>query len=227
VVVGLSAGGLSRLAWSSGRYVELQLRAESVWSPEYNIGRSTAALSVCSRNHLKAWTFLDLCHTATGSDRALGSSISRETALSATQLFQMGAGYHEMTAEVAKLQDAAGSQAAVTLSWGAIWDRAATKLSLTKAAPKAGETALNSRIAADAQWLVRGHAVGVGLWHQRFTGGAFLGTARSDAATGISLSYQPRPGLTVQLGYMENSSNIDFFDVSQSSLQLRFDALHW
>ncbi|MGO4909798.1 hypothetical protein ACEN2J_15855 [Pseudorhodobacter sp. W20_MBD10_FR17] len=227
VVMGVAAGGLSRLAWSSGRYIEMQLRAESVWSPDYNIGRSTAALSLCSRNHVKAWTFLDLCHSATGSDRALGSSVSRETALSATQLFQTGAGYHEMTAEVAQLQDEAGFQPAVTLSWGAIWDRAATKLSLTKAAPKAGEIALNSRIAADAQWLMGGHAVGVGLWHQRFTGGAFLGTARSDAATGISLSYQPRAGLTVQLGYMENRSNIDLFDVSQSSLQVRFDAVHW
>lgn len=227
VVMGVAAGGLSRVAWASGRYVEMQLRAESVWSPEYNIGRSTAALSLCSRNHVKDWTFLDLCHSATGSDRALGSSTSQETALSATQLFETGAGYHEVTAEVAQLQDAAGSQPAATLSWGAIWDRVATKLSVTKAAPKAGETALNSRIAADAQWLMGGHAVGVGLWHQRFSGGAFLGTARSDAATGINLSYQPRPGMTVQLGYMENHSNIDFFDVSQSSLQVRFDAVHW
>jgi len=227
VVMGLAAGAVARLAWANGRYVEGRLRGEAVWSPEHSIGRSNAELALCSRNHVTGWTFLDLCQTASVVERELGSNTSQKTALAMTQLFQTTAGYHEVTAEIAQAQYDTGHQPSVTLSWGAVWNHAATKLSLTKAAPINGETALNSRIAADVQWLWGGRPVGVGLWHQRATGGAFLGTPRTDKATGISVSYQLRPGLTAQLGYMTNHSSVDFFDYAQASLNVRFDALRW
>lgn len=227
VVMGLAAGGVARVAWANGRYVEGRLRGEAVWSPEHHIGRSAAEISVCSRNHVTGWTFMDLCHSASVVQRERGSSTAQETALSATQLFQTGAGYHEMTAEFAQTRTETGRQPSVTLAWGTVWNKAATKLSLTKAAPIAGETALDSRITADVQWLWGARAVGVGVWHQRANGGAFLGMARTDEASGLSLSYQLRPGLTAQLGYMANHSNIDFFDYSQTSVSLRLDALRW
>jgi hypothetical protein len=227
VVMGLSAGGIARLAWANGRYFEGQLRAEAVWSPKYNIGRSSTALGVCSRNHVTEWTFLDLCHTTSTVNRELRASTSQQTALSMTRLFQTDLASHEMTFEVARAQDADGYQPLATLTWAAVWDRAATKLSLTKAEPKRFDTALRDRIAADVQWLWGGRAVGVTLWQQRASGGYFLGSSRSDIATGISLSYQLRPNITAQIGYSTNHSNIDFFDVTQTSVNFRFNALQW
>jgi hypothetical protein len=227
VVLGPAGGGVARLAWANGRYLEAALRAEAVWSPEHHIGRSTAEVSLCSRNHVKGWTFFDLCQTASMLKRELGSSSSQDTSLSLTQIFQTKAGYHEIAAEVGQTRTGSGHQPSLTLSWGSVWDRAATKISLTEASPVAGETALQSRVAAEVQWLWGEHAVGLGLWHQSFDGGAFLGTPRHDNATGLSLSYQISPSVTAQIGYMRNQSSVDFFDYAQTSVNLRFDALRW
>lgn len=108
VAVGFSARGVTRLAWAIGRYIEGRLRGEMVWSPEHHIVRSTADLSLCSRIHVTGWTFLDMCHSASVVQRELGSSTVQETAFAVTQLFQTGAGYHEMTAEVAQTRYAIG-----------------------------------------------------------------------------------------------------------------------
>lgn len=226
-VAGLSGGAVARVAWANGRYAEARISAEGVWSPEHRIGRSNAELALCSRNHLRGWTFVDLCHSISGSSRALASSLSQDSTLSITQLFQMGNAYHELTAELAQAQYDIGDQASVKLTWGAVWNKAATKLSLTRYAPVPGETALQNRVAADVQWRVNGRSVGVGVWHQRADGGAFLGQPRSDTASGISVTYQLRPGTTAQIGYMVNHSSVDFFDHAQASVNLRFEGLRW
>ena len=227
VVLGFSGGGVARLALANGRYVEMRARGEAVWSPEHQIGRHSGELALCSRNHLAGWSFADLCQSVSATERELGASVSQETALSVTRLFQTAAAYHEISAELARSIYDTGDQPSVTLSWAAIWDHAATRLSLTRAAAIRGETALDYRIAADVQWLWQGRAIGLGLWHQRAAGGSFLGTPREDRATGLSLSYQFRPGMTAQIGYSVNQSSVDFFDYAQASVNMRFDALRW
>ncbi|WP_299505107.1 hypothetical protein [Cypionkella sp.] len=227
VVMGLSGGGVARLAWANGRYVEGRLRAEAVWSPEHQIGRSNSEFALCSRNHVQGWSFVDVCQTVSAVKRELGTSESQETALAVTQLFQTEAAYHEVTAELSETHYDIGDQPTITLSWASIWDKAATKFSLGTAAPIEGETALRMRVAADVQWLWEGHATGLGLWYQKADGGAFLGTPHADKAMGISLSYQFRPGLSAQISYMTNQSSVDFFDYAQTSVNVGFEALRW
>lgn len=227
LVAGLAAGSQMRLAWDNGRFLEATARGEAVWSPKYQISRSNGELDLCSRNHVTGWTFLDLCQTTSAVSRELGHTTSRMTDLSLSQLFAAGGGYHEVAADVSRTAYDMGDQAAVTLSWHAVWDAAATSLSLTAAAPINGETALRRRIEAGVNWLWQGQSVGVDLWHQQADGGTFLLVSRSDNATGIGVSYEIRPGLTTQIGYMVNRSTVDFFRYDQLSLNLRFSALHW
>ena len=227
VVMGLLAGGLGRIAWASGRYFEGRLQGELVWSPKYQIARKKVKFSVCSNNHITAWTFFDICYYSTLDDRTLNSSSSQETAIAMTQLLHAGAGYHEISTKISYSQYKIGRQPSVTLSWDAVWDRASTKLSLTKAVPINGEIALDSRVVADVQWLWKTHTLGAELWYQRTTGGAFLGMVHTDKAMGISFSYQLSSNLTVQIGYEENEPSVGFFDYSQTSVSMRLDALRW
>ena len=227
VVLGAAGGGVARVAWANGRYIEARVRAESVWSPEYQIGRSNAELALCSRNHVAGWTFVDLCKTGSALWRELGKSSTQGATIAVSQLFQTDAAYHELTAAVSQTQVYSDKQPSVSVSLGSVWDHAATRVWLTAAPPVAGETVLRSRVATDVQWLWVGHAVGVGLWYQHFDGGAFLGTPRSDNAIGINLSYEINPALTAQIGYMENRSTVDLYDYAQTSVDLVFDALQW
>ena len=226
-VVGLDAGGSVRLGWDNGRYIEAGVRGEAVWSPRYQIGGGSDEAHLCSRNHLTGWTFLDLCHSVSAVARALGSSTSQTTDLALSQLFAAGPGYHELTASLARQGNAMGDQTAVSLAWNAVWDRAATNLSLTYAAPIMGQTALRRRVALGVRWPWRGQNLGLDLWQQAASGGTFLGTARADRATGIDLSYEIARGLTTEVGYMINRSTVDFFRYDQLSVTLRIDNLRW
>ena len=227
VVMGASAGGLLRLAWENGRYVEASARGEAVWAPQFGIGRSNTELALCSRNHLTGWTFLDLCNTISGVRRELGSSSSNATDLALSQIFDAGGAYHEVTADLSDTRFNAGNQPALTLSWNAIWNGAATKFSVTAGAPFANQMALRRRISTEVSWLLQDRMVSVDLWHQDADGGAFLGASRADVADGVGLSYEFRPRLTAQIGYTVNHSNVDFFRYEQLSLNVRFDALRW
>ncbi len=226
LIAGLSAGSAARLAWDNGRFVELSTRGEAVWSPEYQIGRGNAQADICSQNHLTGWTFLDLCHSLSRTSRDLGTNLSQSTDLSLSQLFEAG-GYHELTATLSQSSYDIGRQTSVGLSWTAVWDHATTDISLTLAEPIQGETALRRRIEAGVKWPWRGRNVGLNLWQQQADGGAFLGSPRTDTATGIGLSYELPSGLTTQIGYTVNQSSIAFFRYDLVSVTVRFDALRW
>ncbi|MEO8242005.1 MAG: hypothetical protein ABI832_06800 [bacterium] len=227
VVAGLAGGGAVRLAWSNGRYLEARVQGDAVWSPDYRIGRTTAELALCSRNHLTGWTFLDFCHSAAVTSRDLGSTTTQATDLSLSQLFAAGEGYHELTADLSQASYDIGQQPALTLSWDAVWDQASTRLALTVAAPIKGETVLRQRLDVGMNWQWHGRSMGVDLWHQRADGGTFLSSPRADTTTGIGLSFDIRPGVTTQIGYLVNRSTVDLFRYDQLSVNIRFDALRW
>ena len=227
VVGGLAAGGDLRLAWDNGKYLEARAAGEAVWSPGFQIGRVAGNLGLCSRNHISGWTFVDLCHTVGLLSRELGSSTVQTTDLSVSRVFARGGGYHEVTAQLARQAYDTGAQTALTLGWDAVWDQAATHLSLTYAEPIAGQTALRRRIAAGVQWPWRGRNAGISLWQQWSDGGAFLGSPRADRTTGIEVSSEIRPGLTTQFGYVISRSTIDFFRYDQVSVTIRIDGLRW
>jgi hypothetical protein len=227
VLIGLTAGGAARYAWSNGRYLEARLQGAAAWSPAHEITRSSVDYSLCSRNHLTGWYFLDLCQSGSSEERDLGSRQSSETAVTLSQLFARDTADHEISATIASTSTETGRQPLVTLSWGAVWDQAVTRLTLTKAAPIEDEIALNFRLNAEVQWLWRGRLVGLSLWHQQAEGGSFLGTPRRDQASGIGLSYQARPKLTLQLGYMANRSSAEFFSYDEVTLAAQYDARRW
>lgn len=226
-VIGLDAGAVARIAWANGRYVEGKFLSEVVWSPQHSIGRLSGEITLCSRNHVKEWTFIDLCHVGTSTSRELGASFSQETTFGVTELFPTENSFQELTAELSYTRSFGLKQPSITLAWGTIWDRAETKLTMTKAAPIQGESALKDRITATVNGLWKDKPIGIGLWFQRSDGGTFLGTQRVDEATGIRLSYQPSPGVTAQIGYASNHSSINFFDYSQISVNMRFETLRW
>ncbi len=227
VVLGGAAGGTARLAWASGRLIELQAGAELAWSPDLDIGRSDAALGLCSRNHLAGWTFLDLCANGQWSWRHLGDSSAGQTSLRLSTLADASESLHEIALTYTSAGTDGAPQARIGLAVNSVWNHAVTELSLTLGAPVAGQTVLRRRLEAGVGWFWRGRPLRAGLWYQVADGGAFLGTPRRDEGMGASLELQLRPGVTLRTGYAVNRSTAGFADYDQVTLDLRFDRLRW
>ncbi len=222
LVLGGRLGGEARLAWGPGRLLDFSASAEVGWSPRHDIGRGNAQLSACARNHLTGWTFADVCATAQAGRRSLSSSHSTAVSASLAHLFATGAAYHEVTVELERLHLAEGGQNTVSLGWNAVWNRATTGLSLTLGEPIPGQNATRARVSAQASWLWGSRPVTLSAWHMQASGGMLMGLPRQDRLTGIGLTLQPRPGLSVELMHQVTTSSIDLFAEARTGLSVRF-----
>lgn len=224
IVAGARAGGQTRLAYGEGRFLDLRGSIEAAWSPQHDIGRAQAGFEACSRNHLRGWTFADLCMTAAHSRRSLSSSTTGTVTLGFAQLHAAPSSEHEMTAGLSRAFLGGGTtQDSLSLGWNAVWNRAVTEVDLTLAAPIPGETAMRQRLQGAVGWQWQGRALRLGVWHQRADGGMLLGAARSDRITGISFSVQAHRNVTVEVVHQVTQSSINLFDENRTGLNLRLD----
>lgn len=222
LVLGARLDASVRLAWGEGRVIDLRLGAEAAWSPRHDIGRAFAGVEACARNHLAGWTFADFCAETSGSHRALSDSVSGGVSASLVRLFSTGAAAHQLSVAVEHRHTREGAQDGLTLGWSAVWNRAVTEFTLGTATPIPGETATRVRFGARAGWLWHDRPVSVSLWHVQASGGMLLGMARADRVTGIGLSVQARPGVSVELTHQVTQSTIALFDDHRTGLSVRF-----
>lgn len=223
LVGGGRASGDLRLAWGPGRHLDLRFGTEVVWSPQHDVGRAALSASACARNHLTAWVFADLCAHASASHRALSDSRSLVFNGTVSRLFATGRASHELSLGAERRLLDEGRQSALTLGWAAVWDHATTDISLTLATPIAGQTVQRLRISAELGLLWQDRPVTIGLWHAVASGGMFLGQARQDASSGLSVGVRLRPQLSVEAVWQLTRSSVDLFNENRAGLNIRFD----
>lgn len=221
LVAGAEAGGTLRLAHGNGRYLELQAGAEALWSPRHEIGRAAAGASACLRNHVRGWTFADLCASASRSWRALSNSSAASAGTRITTLFAGGPALHELSAQLSRLHQPEGGQNALTLGWGAVWNRAASEVSVTRLSSIEGLTVPRHRASVAITWLVAGRPMAARLAWQEAGGGMLLGSAREDTTTTASLTVHTRGDTSLELVHQVNRSTHDLFSDRRTGLTIR------
>lgn len=221
-VLGGRVDGSLRWALGEGRTADLTASTELAWSPQHEIGRANAGLQACLRNPVSGWTFADLCASASTAHRELSDSNAQTVSLRLAHLAGSALAAHELSVEIEERWQTAGRQTGLTLGWGAVWDHAVTEVRVGIATPIEGEQATRLQVSARASWMWGTRPVSVSLWHSEASGGRLLGMAREDAQTGIGLSVQARPGLSLDLTHQVTRSSIALFDEVRTGLGVRF-----
>lgn len=222
LVIGVRLDASARLAWGEGRVLDLRAGSEIAWSPRHDIGRAFAGVEACARNHLSGWVFADFCASASGTHRALSDGYSSGVSAALVRMFSTTGGTHEVAVELDRRFLSEGAQTGLTLGWSSVWDRAVTEFTLGTATPIAGATATRFRVGARVGWVWHDRPVSVSVWHTQASGGMLLGMDRADTVTGIGLSVQARPGLSVDLTHQVTHSTIALFDEARTGLSVRF-----
>ncbi len=223
IVAGLEGGGTARLAWDTGRTVEISANGTYGWAPGRDLSYYRGTLQLCSRNTVVGWIFADGCVAHAVSERDLASQRLDRASLTLSTLFETPAAWHELSGELAVTRTDTVEQTTATVTLGSVWDLAVTEASLTVGDPVAGITGLDHRVAVDIRWQAGGYPTGIGLWQSASSGGRFLGVPRADTATGITAFWQARPGLSVEVGYSVVNSTADLFDDESVTFQVRLD----
>lgn len=225
LVAGLSAGGISRHAWQTGRLIEVRGAVELGWSPEHRIGRADAMISACSQNHLSGWTFLDLCATAARYWRELDRGTAYQRSAQLSRIVATGTSAHQLGVRVSRVSGAGQDQNRLTLSADSVWPLLASRAELTLGQPRDGTTTLRTRMGGGVSWLIRGRPVGLDVFTQDLQGGAFLGVPRRDRVNGLTLTAQLRPGASLRMGVTDSNSTAGIADYRQITMELRLDGL--
>lgn len=225
LVFGGAGGAMARFAWGPGRVVELTAGGELAWSPRHEIGRADAALSLCSRNHLQDWVFLDLCALGTRSWRELDTSNAHRLSAELSKVFAAGGSVQQAGLRYEAVSTSGGMQDRLRLSLERIGRAGVSDIALTLGAKVDETTVLRQRIEAGYSWARAGRDWRIDLWHQRAEGGAFLGQPREDRSHGFGLSASLRPGVTLRLGVMSSRSTAAIADYDQITFDIRFSNL--
>lgn len=228
MVGGAAAGGVARIAWDNGRLLEFGAQGEAAWSPDYNLWRTDTMLSVCSRNHVAGWSFLDLCSKGMRSTRELGNSSAYEHSISYSQVVSGADSLHELGLTLSRFDSVdQARQNRATVSVESIWNKLVTDISFTKGQDVPDETVLDWRIDLGASWYWAGRAWEVQFWRQNASGSYFLGVPRHDESVGIAVAADIRPGITLRLGYARNESTAGIANYDQVMLDVKFNRLRW
>lgn len=226
---GLAAGaqvsGVTRLAWRTGNLIELRGAAELGWSPEHEIGRADARVSVCSQNHLTGWTFLDICGTAARYWRDLSQGTATQSSVEMLRIFATDRQAHQLGLRYIRASGTPRDQNRIALSADSVWSRLATRAAVTVGEASPDSTVLRYRLDGGVTWLMLDRAVSLDLSAQVLEGGAFLGVPRRDEVYGLSLSTQLRPGAELRLGVIDSNSTAGIANYRQVTIDLRLDRL--
>ena len=221
-LVGGRVDATARLSWDEGRVIDLRASAELAWSPEHDIGRASAGVEACGRNHVTGWTFVDLCASASASQRALSEGSAAGISAALVHLVSTAEAAHQFSLELDRRALDAGFQTGLTLGWSAVWNRAVTEVTLGAGTPIPDATATRGRVSARVGFLWHERAVSLSAWHVQASGGRLLGMDRADRVTGLGVSIEARRGMSIEVTHQVTRSTIALFDEDRTGLSVRF-----
>ncbi len=209
---GLSYDGRVRVGPSQGHYVEAEAQLGVLHAPEPNLTRTVGQISVCSRNELVNWNFLDLCYNHVEVRRDLSDQTQDDLEMRYSHLFEIGESRHEVGFAVGRSKYKDLYQTHGTVSFDSVGRRIATRLSLDLSEPLQDSTGNDLSVRGEVRWLAAGHVVGLGLEASQSAQSTFFGERRQDYGLGVTALYQIKDNLVLSVGVSQTDSTVDFFD---------------
>jgi hypothetical protein len=212
IVLGGEVGGTLRYAYGRGRYLDVSGGLSAVYSPEYSLLKYAASASVCSKNHVKGWTFVDFCASAGGQKTDLSDSVGYAASMSVTQLFSLGGYDHQIEGSLKQnyfedynqfqfggaLTTSLGNPGSFTVGFGLGED-------------VNGKLHLNNRVYVGYNTSLFERPMSFQIERAVYDGGTFFGQNRVDKTLVLSMRSQISKQMTLSINARRNDSTIDFY----------------
>lgn len=223
VVAGLSTGVSGRHIYGNGRYLDFGVSTSYAHSPNHKMGIARASANVCSRNDIGKHWYVDACGDSTRLVRDLAAETTSGLTISTTKLFATnGSAFH-------------AANVGVRRHFAEEYEHRQLLLGLQTARSNRIFTAFNVALgeAVENQLALR-HSmqatVGTSLFEKPLTatfsyaysdGGMLLGFERNDTSRSISVSYAVTSKVSVNIGYRQTKSTIDYFNTNEPTVSVQ------
>ena len=199
--------------YGRGRYFDIALKASLAGAPQHDwLKVSNQSISLCSKNHVKEWIFVDACLDWGHNKRQFSDTSSNVISTSLTRLFSLQKTFHESEIGIQYLIGEDYEQAQFSSRVSSLFpDGYKTKVGLKFGEDINDLIALKYKINFDVSKRLNKKPVELSLSQTVQGGGLFMAMPREDVTRRVSLAYPLYKGFKVTVGYSETSSSIDYF----------------
>lgn len=215
VVAGLAVSSGARVFYGRGRYLDISAGFGKSWGLSTSSPQLDWNASLCSRNYLSGWSFLDLCAYNSGKRKVLSSSSESRAEVLWTQLAAPGGMPWEIRGKVFR-QNASGD-------WnfggglqvlGAINSNVALDLSVESELQSASHKFERYDIYAKAQFNIAGHLLSLKLSQSLLSNGRILGEVHDDTSRSLVASFSAGGWGVINFSLEKTKSRIQFYNTS-------------
>lgn len=219
VVLGGAINASLRYGYGRGDYLDVAGSYSAVHAPRENLEKYTYGFSICSRNHLQGWSFLDGCATTQSQEVDLGTTREDALRLTGTQLFQAGGYDHAASGTIGRtwFSDFEQDTFAASLS-SSLGDFGSGSATLDLGEDVADTHTLRERLTLNYVTTIADRLVGFSVSRGSARGSSFLGDVREDTTTTFGVRTTLTDQLSANIRFTDNRSTVDFFEYSSVSV---------
>ena len=229
VIVGAGAGAYGRYLTGEGRYLDYGFGASYAHSFEHDIGIRRRFASLCSKNHVKNWWYVDGCAGSSYVEKDLTEDTRNTLSLTTSKLFTSSLNsHHQASVGVNRVYDEDYEQNQLSFGFQTIHSNGwHTGVNATFGESIDGEIAVREAVSASLALPVRNRRLTVSASYSEADGAKLLGVERAEETWTFSASYNVYKNVDVGIGYTETDSTIDYFDVSTPIVRISFKPIRF
>lgn len=226
VLAGLQLSSGARMFYSRGRYIDIGASVGKSWGVQTHLSQVNWSASACSRNHVAGWSFVDLCATHSGKEKALGESRENRVETMFTQMIPLSDLPWEIRAKAFR-QDASGvwNNGAGLQMLGVLDGGTSVDVSIESEF----ETAANRYQAYDAyarvNFQIAGKKVSLKVGQSLMANSKLLGQAFDVVSTTVVASIPVGKLGVANLSVEKSTSAISLYDTTSVGLSLEISGI--
>jgi len=189
-----------------------------------HIGYTRLNWAACSRNKIRFASYVDICANASNLNRKLSIDQKESISLSLGHLsYRSNIGFYDLEFGFQRTFFSEYEQDQAFVSLDTIHEKQwYSSLRMRLGESVMDKLVLNYGLDASATKIIEGRSITISLLREISDGGKLLGVDRSDETTRLQVSVPISKSLYVKVGYAKTDSTIDYFDVSQPSIELTY-----
>ncbi len=216
VVAGMGANLNGRYTYSKRRYVSYGISSSHTRSPKYGIGISSINASLCSINHIKDWWYIDACAYTSATNKKISDSKNNNISLMGSKVYSgVENVYNEAIFGMNLYLAEKYTQKQLLVGYNNVYSNSLySSVNLTLGEEVENQLTMQHAIRAKITTKFANKPLKLSLNYSHLSGGVLLGVEYNRRDYEISASYPVRGNLTVNLGYKNSKSNINYYSSS-------------
>ena len=227
ILVGAGVAANMRYIYGEGRFLLFNLHSSYDYSFDHQLGVNTFLVNLYSKNHLRNWSFIDICLNNENIKRKLSENITQFVDLNISKIIQLVQNNDTLISTgLRHLKQRAYNQ---NLVYFGIDTKFANKkysdLKVFLGSLKTGNLSEKLSISFSFSQLLFEKPIKLSLDYKEAIGGQMLNYKRNDKTYGFKINYIINPNLSFNLGYNKTNSTIKYFNLSQPILNIQFSSI--